>query len=106
EQSFGELFIRVDASTKLFDIDVLVWCMCHMNRARAEKEWLPPIREQRNVRRIGNGQRLETGHSGEALRPEWRAELDIGMTLCPVENHLLDRSDVAHQPEHDFGFRV
>src|SRR5258705_6562926 len=107
EKGFGETLVGVDAFSQLFDIDVLVRCVSDVNGARPEEERLPPVREQRNVRGVGDRSHFETRYRREALRRNVRAEFHVRVAfLGPVDNHLLYRPDVADEPEHDLGFGV
>ena len=80
--------------------------MRDVNRARSEQQRFPPVREEWNVRGVGNGPRLESGHGREPLGWNVGAELDVRVPLGPFQYHLLDWLDVANEAEHDLRLRV
>src|SRR5450759_5111638 len=106
EKYFGEFFVRVDAGPQRLDIDVLVRSVRDVNRAGPEQQGLAPVREEGDIRCVRDRTRLKPGHGRESLRRDVRAKLHVGDPLGPVEYHLLDRLDVADEPEHDLRFRV
>src|SRR5215208_5866846 len=99
----SEALVGLHASSQVFDVDVLVRSVRHMNRARPEQERLSPVGKQWDIRGIGDRTSLESRHCGESLRGYVRAKLYIRVAFCPVNHHFFYRFHVADESEHYLG---
>src|SRR6187549_2530228 len=67
EKSLGEFLVSIDALAELVDLHEFVRRVRDMYRARSKEQRLAPVGEERNVGRVGDRARLESGDCRKAL---------------------------------------